>query len=105
MGGFMPATATIQIAVVNDRRPPVALHALLVLLGFIPDDVVAAGLDLEQRAAGAVGFGNEHLVVDDNRIRGIDALKIFGPPGKVELNFAGLRLKSDQSAACEDESP
>src|SRR5262249_49468943 len=74
-------------------------------LGIVPENLVAAGLDLEESAAGAVGFGDQHLVINNDWIGGINAFKILGPPGEVEINFSGLRLEGDQSAAGEDKAP
>ena len=70
------AAGAVQKAVVVDARVPVRLHGLVPpTLGVGPDDVVAAGTHLQQRAAGAVALGDEHQVADHDRVAGVDALQ------------------------------
>ena len=87
-----------------DRRHPVDREALFRFLRFVAQNVVAVRLDLQERAAGAVAFGDEDLVADDDRIRRVDAFDVLGAEGKMEVNLAALRFERQQTAAREDET-
>src|SRR5262249_60859971 len=99
--GPVGTTATV------DRRNPVTDHALVarLLLAVAPDHFIAAWLHLEQGAPHAVALADEHLVADDHRVAGVDALQVLGPPGEVEIDLAAFRLEADQAAAGQDEAP
>ena len=71
----------------------------------LPDDFVATGLDPQQRTAAAVGFGDEHRVVDDHRVGGIDALQRAGAPREVEVDGPVGRVEADEASAGEHEAP
>ena len=101
------ATArTIQITVAMDCRAPVGLHRLVAPpVGIGPNHVVTARSKLQQRASRTVGFGNEHLVADDHRVAGVDALQFRRPPGKMEIDRPSARVEAQQSPAGEHKTP
>src|SRR5262249_25806594 len=101
------AGTAVKIAVMMDRRIPMAAHAFpgeaLVRIG--PEHVVTARLHLEERTADAVTLGNEDTVTHHDGIAGVDAFKRLRPPGEMEIDFAVGWIHADQPAACEDETP
>src|SRR5688572_9738022 len=93
------------MALVEHGRVPVKLHRLVATAKLVlPDYVVSARLEFQQRAPRSVGLGNKHLVAHDHRTARVDTFELRRPPGEVEVNLASRRVEHHQPAASKDEA-
>src|SRR5438132_14301162 len=103
----MPAATAVKIAVGVNRRHPVALSAFVLggLIGVGPDFLDAVVLYFQKDAAGAIGFGDEDTVADDDGAAGVGALQCPRSPAKVKTGLAGRRVEAQEAAPREQEAP
>ena len=73
--------------------------------GSAPHHVVGPRLDPQQHAARPIGFREEHLIPHDDGCARVDAVVQVGTPRVIEIHLARPRVKRDQAAASERETP